>query len=324
MARHLFGGGIADYVVKRDGSRRLYAGVGQVVAAYLAETGGSPIDDLLDVDDDPLAVLVADTSGRLPQFQGPDGVDALWLSWDGQPRQRITAAGGGGFDAAGDPVLLGLDAFDDAGAGGNVAVGKEARTGGGPGPVYSATAVGAFSSANDEESTALGSSAGTSSPGATAVGYAAQASGQQSIAAGYNANTDAGADNSIAVGRDSNASAPAAIALGYGANATLDDAIAIGAATLASGATSLAAGDAAQATGANSLAVGSSAASTFARSAAIGYNADDDRDDQLMLGSGQVVEIGGTPSRLAMRSPDGTRFVLTVSNAGAVVITATP
>lgn len=93
MARHPFGGTLADWALSRDSETGVVSAVGGVtITAWNAESGGTQYADMLDENDSPVDHVVTSdgTDGRavstIPPFSGPDGVWAMWLSADGGPR----------------------------------------------------------------------------------------------------------------------------------------------------------------------------------------------------------------------------------------------
>jgi len=97
VARHLFGGGIADWTFQAvdgvDGEDNIAQVVGgATITAWNAESGGTQHTDLLDESGSPVDhVTTSDgtdgrAAGTIPPFSGPDDVWAMWLSADGGPR----------------------------------------------------------------------------------------------------------------------------------------------------------------------------------------------------------------------------------------------
>lgn len=92
MTRHLFGGGIGDYVVAAGdpetvgsitGNHTLLV-PGQVVTFWTAATVGTQITDLLDLLDTEIDDVTTDDNGAIPQFKGPDdGTRELWADASG-------------------------------------------------------------------------------------------------------------------------------------------------------------------------------------------------------------------------------------------------
>ncbi len=100
MARHPFGGGIADYVFEADGGGAVSVASGAVIQFFNARTGGVAVTDLAE-DVDGLVPITTMTSqdgsnpgyaaGDLAVFYGPDDVQMLWASADGGPRKLMFA-----------------------------------------------------------------------------------------------------------------------------------------------------------------------------------------------------------------------------------------
>jgi hypothetical protein len=102
MARHLFGGGIADWTF--DLGDPATAGSGAegnlavvvpavVVTFYDAATTGTQYSDLTDVTGGAITSITSDTSGELGQCYGPDNVYAMWADASGGagPRRLMVA-----------------------------------------------------------------------------------------------------------------------------------------------------------------------------------------------------------------------------------------
>lgn len=102
MTRHLFGGGIGDFVVAAGssetvgditGSHTLLV-PGQVVTFWDSATGGTQITALRDMLDTDITSVTTDSNGAIPQFKGPDdGTRQLWADASGGagPRGLMTA-----------------------------------------------------------------------------------------------------------------------------------------------------------------------------------------------------------------------------------------
>lgn len=84
MARHLFGGDVA--VVNETGDV-LFGVTGTV---WTAETAGTQLTDLLDVNGTPSILISTDTNGKY-HFSGPDGVSEVWVDF-GRGRWRTSSA----------------------------------------------------------------------------------------------------------------------------------------------------------------------------------------------------------------------------------------
>jgi len=72
---------------------------------------------------------------------------------------------------------------------------------------------------------------------------------------------------------------------------------------------------------ANATSIGREARADHAGSIALGYQATTTQTDQVMVGP-RDVEITGDTKGLVLKSPNGTRYRVTVSDAGALVVTA--
>lgn len=165
---------------------------------------------------------------------------------------------------------------------------------------------------NDLTITAAGGSAGLEVGTGTdslqnAVGTASTASGAASIAIGKNAT--ASASQSMAYGEEAQATQVSSAAFGQYAEATNFYAIAFGR-------TSSASGD-------GSVAFGQQTSAAQAGAVAMGRQVTSDTADTTHVRALKIVAPdGGTGGNgITMLSPDGTAYVLTVSNAGALVIT---
>jgi hypothetical protein len=91
MARLWFGGGVADWVIRRGAGSLAVLAAATAVTFWDSPTGGTRYEDLLDADGDPVvAVLSGDGSsapyGFIPRFQGPDNTPALWADAGGGHR----------------------------------------------------------------------------------------------------------------------------------------------------------------------------------------------------------------------------------------------
>lgn len=87
MARYTFGGGSGEFVVDRN----FRAVSATAIECWLTEEGDDQTTDLL-VGGNPAASVSSGVLGRVPTFQGPDGVSTLWASADGgSTRWRLDA-----------------------------------------------------------------------------------------------------------------------------------------------------------------------------------------------------------------------------------------
>jgi len=157
------------------------------------------------------------------------------------------------------------------------------------------TVVGANAKANEVSTTAVGASAQATIGYSTAVGTSAQATVGYSTAVGTSAQATIGSSTT---------------AVGASAQATNYGATAIGRSAKASGSNAMAAGVNANATGARAIALGSGATSGTADTAVLKAN---DLDLQRSNGTGAT--------RLALSSPNGTKYWLSVADGGTLVIT---
>ncbi|MFH8483107.1 hypothetical protein [Streptomyces sp. NPDC018055] len=134
----------------------------------------------------------------------------------------------------------------------------------------------------------------------TQVGLGASSSGEGSTALGGGAT--ATAPLSTAVGRQATTSADGGIAVGAHASASQNGSIAVGRSAVSDGTQSTAVGDAAQALHDQSVAIGAGAETT--------------RPHQIVIGAPEdLVEM---PGIAVLHSPDGTAFVLRVTNEGGL------
>lgn len=79
MARNIFGGTAADAAENESGGR-LVSLKGRV---YLTEESPDEVKDLLDLAGNEMKDgLLTDSRGMIPQFQGPDGVEQLWVDFN--------------------------------------------------------------------------------------------------------------------------------------------------------------------------------------------------------------------------------------------------
>lgn len=91
---HLFGGGIADFVVTSDGSGNLQLAADTPVWLYNAQTSGTRYTTgLTDVGGADITSVTSDATGAIPQLRGPDGVTEMWADANegAGPRRLMTA-----------------------------------------------------------------------------------------------------------------------------------------------------------------------------------------------------------------------------------------
>ncbi|MFD3714257.1 glycosyl hydrolase family 28-related protein [Streptomyces sp. NPDC058677] len=120
MARHEFGAGIGDFVVRpSDGLWGVAAT--SVVTFYDQSTGGTPYTDLLDAGSTPITTVTTDEYGFLPRFFGPDGVEGMWADAGGSSRAWIEAHNIGTAEAAAGSVRDWLNVRDFGAVGDNAA-----------------------------------------------------------------------------------------------------------------------------------------------------------------------------------------------------------
>lgn len=147
--------------------------------------------------------------------------------------------------------------------------------------------------------------------------------GTDSLGLGYN--FDASGAGVVSVGLNNVAGGVSGTSIGAGASSgTQSNNTALGAAALTAGS----GGN----VGRRATALGAAASSAFENATALGYNAATVRDNSVRLGNSSVVavetqsayEVLGAGGIVYLRSPDNTRYAITVSNAGAIVVTAAP
>ncbi|MET7363287.1 hypothetical protein ABZS76_33285 [Streptomyces sp. NPDC005562] len=136
------------------------------------------------------------------------------------------------------------------------------------------------------DSTQVGLAAAAQGAGATSLGKGASALGDQSTAVGLNAS--AAVDGAVAIGSQASASQAGAVAVGQSALAH----------------------------GTQATALGDSARAVFDQSTAVGAGAQVTRPSQVVLGTAaDLVDIPGTG---VLHSPNGTAFMLTVTDEGVL------
>ena len=102
MARHLFGGGIADLTFDLGDAATAGSGASGNLAVvipsvtvtfYDAATTGTQYTDLTDLSSVAISSVSSDSSGEIPEFYGPDGVYTMWADASGGagPRRLVTA-----------------------------------------------------------------------------------------------------------------------------------------------------------------------------------------------------------------------------------------
>lgn len=135
-------------------------------------------------------------------------------------------------------------------------------------------------------------------------------------------------DQSLQIGTGAAATGAAAVALGQGTQAAADQAVALGQQAAASEVGALAAGSQAAASqpgsvalgqssvaqGSQSTAIGSAAQALFNQSTAIGAGARTDRPNQVAIGTS--ADVAFMPGGLALQSPNGSTFMVSVTDDG--------
>ena len=116
LARHLFGGSIADFVVAPGGSVTVNGITGNetllvpgtVIQFYDAPTAGNPVTDLEDLTFTAISTVTADTNGAIPQFYGPaSGIRSMWADANaGAGPRRLMIATDIGSDLATDEAAI--------------------------------------------------------------------------------------------------------------------------------------------------------------------------------------------------------------------------
>lgn len=147
------------------------------------------------------------------------------------------------------------------------------------------------------------------------IGIGAVSAGNQSTALGPTATSPG--SQSTAVGSASNALGDQSVAIGAASTSGTAE-IAVGDGTTTSGGSSTAIGDTANASGAASLALGATSSAAWDHSTALGPDATTTRANQIVLGTAADVTEIPPGSGLIMSSPNGTRYILTVTDAGAL------
>lgn len=177
--------------------------------------------------------------------------------------------------------------------------------------------------------------ADASGNGSIAIGDGASATRQESVAIGQGAEANgSGSEGSIAIGHGSVASANRGIAIGINGTTNSSEGIVIGddvdisgsdrsvaiggAINISGGSDKVAIGTSAAVSGQRGLAFGQNASATANEAIAIGYNVTAAKAQTLSVNNLETLTNGGG---ITMHSPNGTEYVLTVSDAGALIIT---
>lgn len=176
-------------------------------------------------------------------------------------------------------------------------------------------------SQSNADAIAIGHNADARGTGSVAIGKDAIADGSGNdgrVAIGKGA--DAGSNRSIAIGVNNPSCQSEGIAIGDGVSISSSDrSIAIGGAiTLNSGNDKVAIGTNASVAGQRGLAFGQNASATANEAIAMGYNVTAAKAQTLAVNELETKLVGGG---ITMVSPNGTEYKLTVSDAGALVIT---
>lgn len=138
--------------------------------------------------------------------------------------------------------------------------------------------------------------------------------------------------SSVTIGQNGDVSADFAVQVGAAGDVSGASGVGVGFAVTVSAQSGTATGEQAFVSAQYGSAYGSGAGVAHDFSTAIGQGATSSRAHQIMLGSlnnttgvgNEIVEIPGKGNGIAVTAPNGTRYVMTVSNAGATVWTATP
>lgn len=157
------------------------------------------------------------------------------------------------------------------------------------------TTIGNAATTQDTDSTAMGASSVASKWRAVAIGSGATARQQRSVSVGSLASCAdvSGANGSVAVGATASAASHSSVAVGFGAKAVP----------------------------AFATAVGALAESTHDQSVAVGYNSKTTAANQVMVGD-RDIESTRTGGGVMLKSPDGTRYKVTVANGGTLAVAA--
>ena len=248
-------------------------------------------------------------------------VSALEVQTDSTP----TAGGIIISDAGGTDRRLNIDAS------GALQIDSTAVGGGGAAGLVNGTGTDTLKSAASLTTNAAVASGNYS----IALGEGASATRQESVAIGQNAQANgSGSEGSIAIGAGSVASANRGIAIGINGTTNSSEGIVIGddvdisssdrsvaiggAITITGGNDKVAIGTSASVSGQRGLAFGQNASATANEAIAIGYNVTAAKAQTLSVNNLETLINGGG---ITMHSPNGTEYVLTVSDAGALVIT---
>ena len=226
------------------------------------------------------------------------------------------------------PVAVGFGSRASGKAQGSTAVGYEAQA-----LADGTIAIGGRAIAPVNGATVIGDGAtvsGTTSTAAVVVGQSAQVSGPLSVAVGY---LSATASNGVSIGTYAT-SGNNSVVVGQGANIIAGKSASVAVGRLASGATrtvvvgaeSSATADYSSVLGSNSTAaggyattLGASSSAGHSGSVALGASVTTTATNQVAIGN-RDLELQGNGRGVFLRSANGTRHKITVSDAGALVV----
>ena len=206
------------------------------------------------------------------------------------PAHPVVSSAGGGVALAGDGTAETAARSDHQHAG----------------SLADSTAIGSEASVTGAESAAIGVGASAGFGGA-AIGKGAQATGASALAIGRN--STASGTGATAIGSTTTAAANYGTAISTGASA---------------GTNAIGIGRNASASGTSSLALGVSSVASASRSQSFGYNATSNTADTAVIKANDldVQRSNGTgETRLALYSPNGTKYWLTVDDTGTIAAT---
>lgn len=179
-------------------------------------------------------------------------------------------------------------------------------------------AIGNLATAPGNYGVSLGNSTSVSGISSVALGNGAAVTGNTGVAIGYNVNV--GNTNGVALGNSANVSGSGGVAVGGGTKVTSGNGVAIGYLAEATNISGVAIGNSARATHSNSAVIGprlSTSPFTATTSSAA---------DRMTLGYQDVEVVGtggaGVGTGLILKSPNGTKYRITVSNTGTLTAAA--
>ena len=281
------------------------ASQGGVFVALTLQADGATDPGLSDTEI--VHIHVADATASIPVFakRGMEGTTAKsWASGD-VASARVTAA-----SAVGEGVLYPVDTPTA------VRISPDNQ------PTFT---VGA-------DAVRVGGSGRAEGGKSASVGFGSKSDGADSIAVGNQAIADG--LSSIAVGKNAFAPSDSAVVIGEGADTVQLASVVIGLNAAAGDAggsldpaaeNSVAIGSGAIATFVNDVALGFQALADHANAAAVGANTSTTAADQVNVGDHDL-EVGTSTSQRGVHlySPDGSRWLLTVDNTGAISATSDP